>query len=530
MSQEYNESAKAYLDRDDKGVVRGVLHVEQYYQSTARSPQLAAQDYLEKFGGLLGIKDSELHSLGLNTEPTLTADGVEYRLWAEKTQFDTTTVTFSQSCFGLPVWQAGLAVQMKANPFRIISAQSTAHPDVDPHRPSDAALRHLDRLDDDRLAHSLGLTAVDPNFDRASLKIERKPLYVYRYEADQRVRVIEELHEHPPVAGQPAHSHHYHNPPLPPVPTEIKDGQDYVVAAVYFILGVPGMPELRWLALVEAETLCVLRLQALVASVTGLVFEQDPITANGGPPSSAGNAALNPLRSATLLKKLDPPSGGDYALVGDLVQLKDVELPTIAAPVEPIGTDFNFNARTNNFAAVNAYYHADGFFRLMQGMGFDVNVYFGGTVFPTVVDHRGWGTIASPSGDVVNAHCLGTGTYGILQTTFALADLTNVAQPLGIACDQRVVLHELSGHGTLWNNVNWPNFGFAHSAGDSVGIVLNDPRLQGPGPRHELSMDVWLRSPPPRSTAGVRSDRGIRMGLGRRHRACAIRAARWRRL
>ena len=107
MPQEYNESAKAHVDRDDLGNVRGVLHVEELYASAARTPQLAAQEYLEKFAGLLGLKDTELRSLGLNTESAPNADGLEYRLWAEKTQFDSTTVTFSQSYFGLPVWEAG---------------------------------------------------------------------------------------------------------------------------------------------------------------------------------------------------------------------------------------------------------------------------------------------------------------------------------------------------------------------------------------------------------------------------------------
>ena len=50
-----------------------------------------------------------------------------------------------------------------------------------------------------------------------------------------------------------------------------------------------------------------------------------------------------------------------------------------------------------------------------------------------------------------------------------LADLTNTANPIGLACDYRVALHELGGHGILYNHVNGPNFGFAHSAGDSFG-------------------------------------------------------------
>src|SRR5262249_44777645 len=50
--------------------------------------------------------------------------------------------------------------------------------------------------------------------------------------------------------------------------------------------------------------------------------------------------------------------------------------------------------------------------------------------------------------------------------------------PLGLACDYRVVLHELGGHGTLYNHVSSANLGFSHSAGDSVAAILNDPGSQ----------------------------------------------------
>ena len=501
MSQEFNDFAKAILDRDDQGKPRGILHVEQPYLSGAPTAQLAAHDYLKKFGEVLGLRESELRSLGESPESAPTDDGVEYRFWSEKPQFDTTTVTFAQTCFGLPVWEAGVAVQVKVNPFRIYSSQTTSHADVDARKPSERALRNAESINENTLAHSLGIAEKHDEFDRASLKIERKKMFVYRYQADQRVREGEDLFSSHPEHGEaPLHGHHYPNPPLPPVPETIENGRHYVVAAVYFALGVRGIPGLRWVALVEAETLAVLMLRAFVASVDGLVFIRDPITTAGGPPTSAGNAALNPLRSAVLLKKLDPPGGGNYALVGDIVQIKDVEPPPVAPPTEPVGTDFDFNARTDNFAAVNAYYHADSFFRLVEDFGFDLNVYFGGTLFPTVVDHRGLG------GAVINAHCLGNGAFGILQTTFALADLTNLAQPLGIACDQRVVLHELAGHGTLYNHVNGPNFGFAHSAGDSVGAVLNDPDSKAP--------DRFMSFPWLNSAVGRRQDRTPAAGWG----------------
>ncbi len=45
-------------------------------------------------------------------------------------------------------------------------------------------------------------------------------------------------------------------------------------------------------------------------------------------------------------------------------------------------TDFVYGSRTNNFAAVNAYYHVDRFFELVEDLGFPLPSYFGGTTFP----------------------------------------------------------------------------------------------------------------------------------------------------
>src|ERR1017187_9810931 len=184
MSEEFNESANVHVDRDVHGVVRSALHVEQLFVSKAATAQLAAREYLEKFAGLLGLTPTELGGLGLSPETHPVATGVEYRLWEEKTQFDTTTVVFSQTCLGLPVWEAALAVQMKQRPFRVMSAQSTAHIDVQVERPTDGALKKLAGLDKGALAHNLGLSGDHAEFKSTALKIERQRLYVYRYEAD----------------------------------------------------------------------------------------------------------------------------------------------------------------------------------------------------------------------------------------------------------------------------------------------------------------------------------------------------------
>jgi hypothetical protein len=102
----------------------------------------------------------------------------------------------------------------------------------------------------------------------------------------------------------------------------------------------------------------------------------------------------------------------------------------------------------------------------MQGMGFNIATYFDGTKFPVPVDACGFN-------DQVNARAQGntTGT-GMGEFIFGLAGMPFPA--VSIAADLRVVLHEF-GHTLLWDSVHSPNFGFAHSAGDSLAAVLLDP-------------------------------------------------------
>jgi hypothetical protein len=176
MHQQYEESAKIHLGRDASGVPRDLLHVEEVFVSSARTAQLAAREYLEKFGPTLGLKPEELRHTGLRPEGRPTEAGIEYRFLQEKSQFDATTVTFSQTCFGLPVWEAGLAVHMLQNPFRVTSAQSTAHLDLAVTRPAEKAIKAIAPVSEETLARQLGLSKKNDGLDRASLKIERQQL------------------------------------------------------------------------------------------------------------------------------------------------------------------------------------------------------------------------------------------------------------------------------------------------------------------------------------------------------------------
>lgn len=499
MEQQFDVARNVYLDRDQHGAVRQLRHVDAPFPSQARTPQLVAAEYLGVFGDLLEVPATELAHLSDSPAARPERTDVELRYLGEKQQFDTATVAYHQTALGLPVWEAGVAVQIRTEPFRVVSAQSTQHTDVHVEPPDDDAVKRAESITPTQLARALGL-AQKEGAEKPSARhpeIEDREFVVYRYEADKVQRdgppaVVERdipkaraangrAKKADAAAGTPDEVNQASMPwlPLPPVPDSIREGDHRVGLKVDFGLSLPSWGQLHWTAILDVDTLAVLYLRPHVDDVTGLVFDVDPMTTNGGPLPSGTSAALNPVRVPRQLLGLSAPSGGNQSLTGDTVALIDSETPTIAAPTEPTGTNFDFDARTNEFSAVNAYVHCDRFFRLVDSMGFTRAGYFPGTTFPSSVDQRGH--MGTTDGIEVNAHCVGTsGGAGIGRTTFALASTGDTTHPIGIADDFRVVLHELGGHGVLYNHVKSANFGFAHSAGDSVAAILNDPGSQAP--------------------------------------------------
>ncbi|MCG8122910.1 MAG: hypothetical protein JAY83_02915, partial [Candidatus Thiodiazotropha endolucinida] len=195
-----------------------------------------------------------------------------------------------------------------------------------------------------------------------------------------------------------------------------------------------------------------------------------------------------------------PAVAGTQSLSGEYVQVTNVHNPNIAAPTQPEGVDFDYDVRTDEFLAVNAYYHNDRFFRLVEALGFPLDTYFDGTNFPIDVDHRGFGGSN-------NGHCIGDGD-GIDHTCYGRIDNTG-GTPTGNASDWYLVLHELGGHGILYDHVSSPNFGFAHSAGDSFGMILNDPYSGWHDGGNNDRFLLW-----PYSALGRRSDRDPAAGWG----------------
>jgi hypothetical protein len=302
-------------------------------------------------------------------------------------------------------------------------------------------------------------------------RLIRGRFWIYQYiEADRlpptggRVDVVGETREQ----GAPL------TLPLPAVSDAIRDGSHYLVAEITFDMPAEGREHITWQALVELTTQSVLYLRALSGDVNGRVFTQDPPTKTGDITiTSASNSATLDLHATTLpLLDLDPPSAGVQSLVGTFGRLIQVEGDNPAIPTQPSGSDFVYPPRTNDFAAVSAYYHVDLIFRTITDLGFTIagaTGYFNNTTFPISVDHRCF------FGNVINAHCIGNGVGGIGHVGYGIMDTIDTANPLGRACDPRVHWHELCGHGILYEHVNSANFGFAHSAGDSLAGIFYDP-------------------------------------------------------
>jgi hypothetical protein len=251
---------------------------------------------------------------------------------------------------------------------------------------------------------------------------------------------------------------------------------------------------MNWRAFIEIETGSVLYLRAFTANAKGYVYLHDPITTINGPLPTATDADLDPLRTLVLLPGITPSN--PQALVGDYVKIAELSPPAIPAPTE-ISGNFLFDVDTDGFAATNAYYHVESLFRLMNDLGFGVARLFANTAqnpgFPLSVDQSGFNNQVNAQSP---GNTAGNGSGGML---FGRAADTGT---VGIAADFRVVAHEFC-HALLWDAVHSPNFGFCHSAGDSIGAILSDPDSEAPD---RFLTFPWIADVP------RRHDRDVTMG------------------
>jgi hypothetical protein len=486
-----------FVTKDGNGAVRHIEHIREPFRSPTiaePSPGQLADEYLGEVAPLYQFAPKALGALEARLEGQPTGEDVQLHRSMVKDVAGSVVVSYAESYRGLPVWGADLSVHIAKGPMRVTSSTNTLPDEIAlDNSPEEVAAAADAVLTPEGLSRLLGLAPA-----RGVKKINSRRLVLYRYVPE--LRLDPEAQE--PAAPNVAFEAKLPTLALPRVPESFRAGMHYAAAEVLFDLAVPAWGLLHWRALVEPKAGAVLYLRALVACVspvTGAIFRMDPISLSGDATliPAAPAASLNPWR--TNLEIPDLNTAAPQPLSGVNVALQDVAAPAYPAPTTSAPYDFSYDTKTAEFAAVNAYYHVNWFLELMEGMGFDLDTYFDGTPRPIPVDH--WA-----ENGAVNARCNGNAAgNGTASLVFGVAQS---GQTVGIADDLRVVLHEL-GHALLWDHVDSPNFGWAHSAGDSLAAILLDPESRAP--------DRFLTFPWPQGGGGPldrRHDRSVASGWG----------------
>jgi hypothetical protein len=528
-------SPNVHVVRDAQGRVIHVEHIRVFGLAVAQAdPRTLADAYVRANAALF---DPELQ-LALaepisgafrRDEPPLLRYAAERSI---RGRDGSTVVTYAQTVNGLPIWQAGLAVTVNYHDgrrLRVNSAQSSLHPQplIDPAPPRDAQFvpNKLSLTTLTRLLYPDNLPATE------QIRINVRPrLLYYRYRPLERFatpvaspqaataaavpagasldaplgagagRAVGGLDPGPLALADAPPTDPFAEPnttlPLAPVPQSIRTEVHYLVTEVLFAtteVRKDGLhPDVNWRAFIEVRTGAVLYLRAAVAacfdeifppgpapgapefvSAAGSVFAADPVTLTGDDPFAPGrtpsDATLNPQPIPVTLANVLTSTNGAQSLNGAWVTLQDLNSP-VGNPPSDVNTPFDFTFPavddSDNFTAVNAYYHTDAMYRMVDQLGMLGDFFAAGQ--PVRVDAQGMGN--SP-----NALTFGDGTHTRVSKIYF--GRGRPASDVGNAIDIRVVLHEFC-HALLWARVQGPNLGFAHSAGDSLAAILNDPCSQ----------------------------------------------------
>ena len=393
---------------------------------------------------------------------------------------------------------------MYADSLKIISSQSTIHLKIDLDLPKaktvvfdtkDKKSNEFYRLIKKTLENSekrirTEIQEIAKNKKCELVKITSIQPLIYQYNSAERIDP-EIIHD------EKRKSESISSLILPPIPDAIKHNKHYVVNEVLFTLKMPGWGEINWRAMLEVITGTILYLRAFVQSIEGSVFLDDPVRITGDPTLTPCSPAtdLDPLRTEVELLGLTSPTGSNpQSLSGQYIQITDIQAPIIAPPTENVGDDFNYSAVTDNFSAVNAYYHMDSLYRMVINE-FGFTNYFGNTTFPIPVDPCGMGSARNA---VHTGNTTGCSTVGFR------FGLLNPSCSVGYATDRATAIHEF-GHSCLQNNICSGTFSWAHGFGDALAVVMSDPG--------SLAPDRFMRSPFMNAGAGLRRhDRDILSG------------------
>jgi len=185
-------SQSVQIERDPTNGVRGLNHLGKPYGPVPNilNAQELAVAYLHDVATIYGIDPALLNALAQNPSDVVEDGGTELRYSRQEAITGTATVSFQQTHFGLPVWQAGFTVSMLTGPLRATSSLSTLHATIDIRKPKGDAKCLRGRITPQELAKLLHAER-----GKKEIVINGERTWVYRYDAAQRLPVA------PPNAG-----------------------------------------------------------------------------------------------------------------------------------------------------------------------------------------------------------------------------------------------------------------------------------------------------------------------------------------
>ena len=412
----------------DNGTARQIQHIQQPFpdgNGTDNGPLLLAATYLTKVASRLGLQQSQVDWLirsisdvdpDTGSGPPSPGDGAQLRwrrpmLLRDETAVITIQQTFRaaisrdlESTRPVDVYRAGIRIVMHrsiaSNSWRVTDSNNTLRSDFN-LRSNDALLRAalVDPFDDilgpgidaarvrSWLLETLpmfGLPPVDPRW----ILVEPVP-WLYRFDPIQQ-GLGTAASDPPPESGSDDVAWGFHvlypgglEAPAEGMPARDTPSQDLIVRF-------DKAPLARLELLTHA-----------MAPITGKVFTIDPASASGdvgqARPSSFSKD-LNPYRVSQPLLRLAAPAGLPplQSLSGANVYVFDPTVTPgthpgsigITPPLLAAGDAFDFDARTNDFAAVNAYYHTDALLQMVSDFGFPFSDNPTGVTTPLEVVHR----------------------------------------------------------------------------------------------------------------------------------------------
>ncbi len=227
---EFNYERNVYLERNLQGVATRLLHTHSSLFVNGDTAQIVATRYLSEFGDLFGLKKDRLKKMS-------------YSHTFENEQSFITSVIFIQTEHGLPVWQAGILVQMRLKSFRILSAFSNWHFGFQATIPSKNSVTRAESIGEEellRLIKCMNKKSSD-TFDIGfkSLKIKDRNFIIFNHES---------VH--------------------------------YICLKIIFTLSRIFIPSQHWMAIVEVENLSVLHVREIIDCQEGKVFESESLIKN----------------------------------------------------------------------------------------------------------------------------------------------------------------------------------------------------------------------------------------------------------